>query len=460
MRRAAVRVCLVLLAAIAAPLSAYAQTSILTQHYDNARTGQNTDETILTPTNVNSTTFGKLFVLGVDGQVYAQPLYVPGVTIPGKGTHNVLYIATEHDDVYAFDADAGGAPLWYVTFLVNGATTLSTADVGNIQDINPEIGITGTPAIDSTTKTLYVVAKTKESGALIYRLHALDITSGAEKFGGPVVLSGSAPGTAPDGNGTSVPFDTQWENQRPGLLLQGGYLFIGFASHGDTGPWHGWILAYNAITLAQTGIWNTSPNGGGNGIWGSGAGLAADSAGNAYIATGNGDDTVATPAPAPSKSIDFGDSVVRVSLANGNPTPTDYFTPYNQASMDAGDLDLGSGGVLIPPDQSGPYPHILIEAGKTGKIYVLNRDQLTSDGSHYCDGCSSDPEIVQSVVGIGGLWSMPAYWNGNIYTWGNGDHLKAFTLSGGRLSTSPTSQSAESNGFPGATPVVSFERHQ
>jgi hypothetical protein len=456
MRRAVAGACLFLLAIVVAPVSTFAQTPILTQHYDNARDGQNTDETILTRSNVNSTTFGKLFALGVDGQVYAQPLYVPGVVIPGQGTHNVLYVATEHDSVYAFDADAGGAPLWQVTFLVNGATTLATSDVGNTQDINPEIGITGTPVIDSSTNTLYVVANTKESGACVYRLHALDFTSGAEKFGGPVRLIASAPGTATDGTDGSVPFSSQWENQRPGLLLQGGYVYIGFASHGDNGPWHGWILAYNTATLAQTGVWNTSPNGRGNGIWGSGAGLSADSEGNAYIATGNGDDTVTTPAPAPSKTIDYGDSIVRVSLAGGNPTPTDYFTPYNQASLDAADTDVGSGGVLvIPQDQTGPYPHILLEAGKAGKMYVLNRDQMTSDGSHYCNGCTGDPEIIQSVIGFGGLWSMPAYWNGNVYIWGSGDHLKAYSLSGGLLSTSPTSQSAEETSFPGSTPTVS-----
>lgn len=449
------KLCLGLLLTVAAPLSARAQTPVLTQHYDNARDGQNTNETILTQSSVNSTTFGKLFALGVDGQVYAQPLYVPGVSIPGQGTHNVLYVATEHDSVYAFDADSGGAPLWQVTFLVNGATTLSTSDVGNTQDINPEIGITGTPVIDSSTNTLYVVANTKESGAYVYRLHALDITTGTEKFGGPMQLTASAPGTAPDGTDGSVPFSSQWENQRPGLLLQGGYVFIGFASHGDNGPWHGWILAYNATTLAQTGVWNTSPNGKGNGIWGAGSGLSADSEGNAYIATGNGDDTVTTPAPAPSKNIDYGDSLVRISLAGGNPTPTDYFTPFNQASLDASDADLGSGGVLVPPDQTGPYPHILIESGKSGKMYVVNRDQMTSDGSHYCNGCTSDPEIIQGVVGFGGLWSMPSYWNGNVYIWGSGDVLKAYSLSAGLLSTSPTSQSAEESGFPGSTVAVS-----
>lgn len=436
-------------------LSAPAQTSILTQHYDNARTGQNTSESTLTPANVNSSSFGKLFELPVDGYVYAQPLYVPNVAIPGQGTHNVLYVATEHDSVYAFDADTGGAPLWQDSFLINGATPLSPSDVGNTQDINPEIGITGTPVIDASRGTLYVVVNTKENGALIDRLHALDITTGAEKFGGPVEISGSVPGTAPDGNGSTVPFNVQWANQRPGLLLLNGYVYIGFSSHGDNGPWHGWILAYNALTLQQTGIWCTSPNGKGNGIWGAGSGLAADSEGNAYMATGNGDYTVTVPAPPPSTTIDFGDSIVRVNLANGVPIPTDYFTPYNQQSLDDSDADLGSGGTLVVPDQTGPYPHILIEAGKQGRIYVLNRDQMTSDGSHYCNGCSTDPEIVQTVNGIDGLWSMPAYWNGNIYVWGNGDHLKAFSLSAGQLSASPTSQSSESSNFPGSTPVVS-----
>ena len=445
--------CLLLVLVIAHRASA--QQSILTQHYDNARTGQNTNELSLTPANVNSASFGKLFELSVQGYVYAQPLYVPSVPIPGHGTHNVLYVATEHDMVYAFDADTGGAPLWQVNFLINGATTLSTSDVGGTQDINPELGITGTPVIDSTTGTLYVVVNTKESGALIYRLHALDITTGAEKFGGPVQITGSVPGTAPDGNGTTVPFNIQWANQRPGLLLLNGYVFIGFSSHGDNGPWHGWILGYNASSLKQTGIWCTSPNGKGNGIWGAGSGLSADANSNTYVATGNGDDTVTTPAPAPSTTIDYGDSIVRVSLTNGVPIPTDYFTPYNQGSLDAADSDLGSGGVLVVPDQGGPYPHILIQAGKQGRIYVVNRDKMTNDGSHYCNGCTSDPEIVQTVNGIGGLWSMPGYWNGNVYVWGSGDHLKAFSLTAGALSASPTSQSGETSGFPGSTPVIS-----
>lgn len=446
---------LLVLATLLMSLPSSAQTSILTQHYNTARTGQNTAETVLNPTNVNSTTFGKLFSLTVDGYVYAQPLYVAALAIPGNGTHNVLYVATEHDSLYAFDADTG-SQLWMVSFLINGATTLSTSNVGGTQDINPEIGITGTPTIDPTTNTLYIVVNTLESGNIIYRLHAIDITTGAEKLGGPVLMTASVPGTAPDGNGSTVPLNPQWANQRPGLLLLNGFIYIGFSSHGDNGPWHGWLLGYDKTTLAQTGVWCTSPNGKGNGIWGAGSGLAADAAGSIYVSTGNGDDTVTTPAPPPSTTIDYGDSIVRVGLTNGVPVPTDYFTPWNQASLDGADEDLGSGGVLVVPDQTtAPFEHILIQSGKQGEVYVVNRDKMTSDGSHYCNGCTSDPEIIQSISSGAGLWSMPAYWNSQIYLWGNGGHLEAYSLTNDMLSQSPTSKSAESSNFPGSTPVVS-----
>ncbi len=441
-------------------LGASAQTSVLTQHYDNGRTGQNTAETALTPTNVNSTLFGKLFALGVDGQVYAQPLYVPGVAISGQGTHNVVYIATEHDSVYAFDADTG-AKLWKVTLLTNGGTAVPSSDVVAL-DINPEIGITGTPVIDPSTKTLYAVAKSLETGNFVQRLHAIDITSGVEKFGGPVVITAAVPGTGSGSTTGTLAFNSQWENQRPGLLLLNGYVYIGFAAHGDNGPWHGWVLSYNAATLAQAGAWCASPNGIGSGLWGSGAGLAADSLSGSrlFVATGNGDypvtgNVVPTPPPAPSASVDFGDSIVRLSSTGGSITPTDYFTPYNTASLDGADTDLGSGGVLIPPDQTGPYQHILIEVGKQGRIYILNRDAMTSDGSHFCKGCSSDPEIVGTVNGNGGLWAAPAYWNGNVYFVGSGDYLKVYSLSNGMLSASPTSQSASATNYPGSTPVIS-----
>jgi hypothetical protein len=461
-RRFATRVLLAVISLFAVTLTVSAQTSILTQHYDNGRTGQNTNETILTTTNVNSTSFGKLFTLPVDGYVYAQPLYVPGVAVSGKGTHNVLYVATEHDSLYAFDADTGGTPLWQISFIVNGGSTVPNGNVST-GDIVPEIGITGTPTIDSTTNTLYVVSKTLEAGVYFLRLHAIDITSGAEKFGGPVVLTGSLPGTGSGSVSGTLTFDTQWENQRPGLLLLNGFVYVGFAAHGDNGPWHGWILSYKASNLQAAGVWCTSPNGIGSGLWSSGAGLAADTSGTGriFVSTGNGDfpvtgNVVPNPAPAPSSSVDFGDSIVQLTLSStGQITPTDYFTPFNTASLDGADTDLGSGGVIIPPDQTGTFPHLLVESGKQGRLYIVNRDKLTSDGSHFCNGCSTDPEVVETVNAISGLWSMPAYWNGNMYFWGNGDSLKAFSFANGTLSVSPTSQSAETNGFPGATPVVS-----
>ncbi|MFZ3217886.1 MAG: chitobiase/beta-hexosaminidase C-terminal domain-containing protein [Candidatus Acidiferrales bacterium] len=432
------------------------------QHYDMLRTGQNTAETALTPTNVNATTFGKLFALSVDGQVYAQPLYMPNVTVSGHGSHNVVYVATENDSLYAFDGDIGGAPLWMITLLTNGGTAVPNTDVV-AGDINPEIGVTGTPVIDPSSGTLYVVAKSLENGNFVQRLHAIDITSGAEKFGGPVVLQPSVPGTGSGSTTGTLPFSSQWENQRPGLLLLNGYVYVGFASHGDNGPWHGWVLSFNASTLQAAGAWCTSPNGIGGGIWGAGSGLAADTVGTGriFVSTGNGDypatgNVVPNPAPAPSASVDFGDSIVQLTTSStGQITPTDYFTPYNSASLDSGDTDLGSGGVLIPPNQGGPYPHILIEVGKQGRIYVINRDAMTSDGSHHCNNCSSDPEIIQTVNGNGGLWGAPAYWNGNVYFLGTSDYLRAYSLSNGLLSTSPKSESANITNYPGSTPVIS-----
>jgi hypothetical protein len=461
-RHFAIRVSLAAIGLLAGALSVTAQTSILTQHYDNGRNGQNTSETLLTTANVNATNFGKLFTLPVDGYVYAQPLYVPNVAVSGKGTHNVVYVATEHDSLYAFDADTGGAPLWQISFIVNGGSTVPNGNVST-GDIVPEIGITGTPVIDSTTNTLYVVSKTLEGATYFLRLHAIDITSGAEKFGGPVVMSASVPGTGSGSVSGTLAFDTQWENQRPGLLLLNGFVYVGFAAHGDNGPWHGWILSYQASNLHAAGAWCTSPNGIGSGLWASGSGLAADTTGTGriFVSTGNGDypvsgNVVPNPAPAPSSNVDFGDSIVQLTLSStGQLTPTDYFTPYNTASLDGADTDLGSGGVIIPPDQAGTFPHLLVESGKQGRLYIVNRDKMTSDGSHFCNGCSTDPEVVETVNGISGLWSMPAYWNGNMYFWGNGDHLKAYSFVNGTLSQSPTSQSAETNGFPGATPVIS-----
>ena len=479
LRMSAVACVLVLLSA----LCAMAQTNVVTQHYDISRTGLNANETVLTPANVNMTTnpngFGKLFSYPVDGWVYAQPLYLPGVTMgagtPQAGTtHGVLFIATEHDSVYAFDADsnagANANPLWHITLLDAahgapvGATTVPNGDVST-GDIVPEIGITGTPVIDPVTNTMYVVGKTKESGTYVQRLHALDVTTGTEKFGGPVVLSGSVPGNGSGSSGGTLNWDPKWQNNRPGLLLLNGIVYLGFGSHGDNGPWHGWILAYNASNLQRTGLWCASPNGSADGIWMSGSGLAADVPdpvghpfGRMFTSTGNGSHSAPVNTTVPliyDNTMNYGDSIIKLDLANGVPTMNssgtvvgDDFTPHDQASLNNGDTDQGSGGVLLLPDAVGGGKRLLTQVGKTGRVYLLDRENLGG----YNPSNSKDPGEAASVAG---MWSMPAYWNGNIYYWGNGDTLKAFSISNGVLSSSPASSSAESYGFPGATPTVS-----
>ena len=435
---------------------------VLTQHNDNGRTGQNLNEAILTLSNVNATTFGKLFSMPVDGYVYAQPLYMPNVSIAG-GTHNVLYAATEGDSVFAFDADTG-AQLWQASLIdtahgaTSGETTVSASqlqtDLGDpgCTDLIPQVGITSTPVIDPSTGTIYVEAKSSESnGTILHRLHMLDITTGAEKPSGPVVITATVAG---------VTFDALTQLNRPGLLLSNGTVYIGYASHCDDGPWHGWLFAYNASTLAQTAVYISTPNGqGAGGIWMSGAGISADSSGNIFVATGNG----------AFDATDEGDSIVKL---NGSTLAlTDYFTPFNQGDLDAKDFDLGSGGVLLLPDQAGAHPHELVEAGKGGQeldlttslggiIYVVDRDQMTTNNSHYCSSScnNTDPEIVQEIQNVGSLpwlFAMPAYWSNTVYFWGSSDVLRAYTLTNGQLGTSPSSSATVSFGFPGATPSIS-----
>jgi hypothetical protein len=442
---------------------------VLTQHNDNGRTGQNLNEAILTLSSVNATTFGKVFSMSVDGYVYAQPLYMPNVSIAG-GTHNVLYAATEGDSVFAFDADTG-AQLWQASLIdtahgaTSGETTVSATQLQNdlgdsgCTDLIPQVGITSTPVIDPSTGTIYVEAKSSESnGTILHRLHMLDITSGAEKSSGPVVITATVPGTSE--GGSTITFNPLTQLNRPGLLLSNGTVYIGYASHCDDGPWHGWLFAYNASTLAQTAVFISTPNGqGAGGIWMSGSGISADSSGNIFVATGNGN----------YDATDEGDSIVKL---NGSSLAlTDYFTPFNQGDLDAKDFDLGSGGVLLLPDQAGAHPHELVEAGKGGQeldlttslggiIYVVDRDQMTTSNSHYCSSScnNTDPEIVQEIQNAGNLpwlWAMPAYWNNTVYFWGSSDVLKAYTLTNGLLSTSPSSSSSITFGFPGATPSIS-----
>jgi len=442
-------------------LSVRAQVSVTTWHNDIARTGQNLNETTLNTSNVNTNQFGKLFSQPVDGYVYTQPLYLPNLMVGGE-SHNVVFVATEHDSVYAFDADnnsgSNASPLWFASLLTAahgaaaGATTIS-ASTGS--DIYPEIGITGTPVIDPVSGTLYVVGATLEGINYVQRLHALDVTSGAEKFGGPVVIKASVSGTGNGSVNSTLTFDPEWENQRPGLLLLNGIVYVGFAAHQDDGPFHGWVLAYEASTLKQTSAFCVSPNGTAGGIWMGGAGLAAEVIdpvnhpfGRMFVASGNGDYTAAKPfAP----GMDYGDTILNLDLTNGVPTVQDSFTPSIQATDDMYDGDQGAGGLLILSNQTtGNYPHLLVQAGKSGEVYLLNRENL---GGYNTSG----DQVVQGLpyeVGNVGTWTMPAYWNGAIYYWAQNDTLKMFSLADGQL-TGPTAVSSETYGFPGANPAIS-----
>ena len=419
-----------------------ASTAVLTYHNNNLRTGQNVSETMLTTANVNTTTFGKLFTLAVDGQLFAQPLYVPGVMV-GTQVHNLLFVATEHDSVYAWDADtASTTPVWRTSFInpASGVTTIPCGEAasGDCATINPEFGITSTPVIDASTETLYVVAATKEvSGSTtnyVYRLHALSITTGTEKFSGPVEIQATS---------GLVTFNPKQHLQRPGLLLVNGVVYIGFGSHGDMAPWYGWLLGYNASTLQRVMVFNTAPRAGGASIWQSGGGPAADANGNIYFNTGNGG------FDANSGGGDYGDSVVKLSSTG---TVLDYFTPYNQASLDAVDNDLGSSGLVLLPDQSGTYAHVLIGAGKQGVIYTVNRDNM---GKYNAGGNQNIQSlaVLTSGPGSGGLFGSPAYWNGNVYFSAWNDYVRAFQVTNGLLAQ--TSHSAITLAYPGSTPSVS-----
>ena len=447
--------------------SAYAQTNVTTQHNDIARTGANTNETILTTSNVNTNTFGRLFSQSVDGYVYAQPLYVAGVTL-GSGTaqagttHNVVFVATEHDSVYAFDADSNGganaSALWHASLLdtahgaAAGATTVPYTDLGTT-DIQPEVGITATPVIDTTSKTLYVVSKTKENGTYVQRLHALDITTGLEKFAGPKTITATVPGVGTGSSGGNLTFDPKWENNRPALLLLNGIVYIAFAAHGDNGPWHGWILAYNAGTLNQTGAWSPSANSFGSGIWMSGAGLAADVPsgkpyGRMFAVTGNGSFDAT---PTYTNTMSYGDSIIRIDLTNGTFAVQDDFTPHDQASLNGADLDQAAGGAVLLPDSVGGGGRQLVQLGKSGRVYVVNRESLGG----YNVNNSTDPE-ESGITLSGGLWGSPAYWNGKVYIWAKSSNLKAYGFANGAFtSTTPTSTSSQSAGTYSPSPSIS-----
>jgi regulation of enolase protein 1 (concanavalin A-like superfamily) len=429
--------------------SVFGQVNVTTWRNDNARTGQYLNESVLSPSNVNSNTFGKLFSYGVDGNVYAQPLYVANVSIAGKGTHNVIYVATEHNSVYAFDADSNAGvnatPLWAVN--LGSSAAVPNNDFGNrygpFHAITPEVGITGTPVIDVNSRTLYVDAFTHEGASYFHRLHALDITSGAEKFGGPKQVSASVAGTGAGSVNGVIAFDAKQHLQRTALTLVNGVVYAAYCGYADTDPYHGWILGYSTSTLSQVQVFNDTPNGSEGGIWMSGSGLSADSNNNLFVAIGNGDFNANVG------GTNYGNGLIKMS--SSSLSVTDYFTPYNYASLNASDTDFGSGGVLLLPDQPGSAPHLMVNAGKEGRIYLINRDNL----GHFNSGFDNVVQTIPGALGGNGCFDTPAYFNNTVYYIGDGDVARAFPLSNGKLATTPSSKGTHAFNFPGASPVIS-----
>ena len=422
-------------------------TDVLTYHNDNARTGQNLTESLLTTSNVK-TSFHQLFQDSVDGRVDAQPLIKTQVSVPGQGTHNVLYVVTENDTVYAFDADSAGPPLWHVSVL--GAGEIASDDRGCSQ-VTPQIGITSTPVIDPNAGpngTIYIVAMSKtSSGTTTYfqRIHALDMTTGAEEFGGPVTVTATfAPGPA---------FVPKQYKERTGLLLLGGQLITAWASHCDDAPYNGWIMAYDQNTLAQTSVLDITPNGSEGAIWQAGGGLAADNSGYIYFLDGNGTwDTKVNTNGFPTNN-DFGNSFMKLSNSSGLKV-SDFFEPFNTVSESDGDTDLGSGGAMVLPDMTdstNTTRHLAVGAGKDGNIYLLDRDNMGKFNS------ANNSNAYQVLAGAldNGEWSAPAYFNGTLYYGGVSVQLQAFTFSQARLVMMPSSVSTETYGYPGATPSIS-----
>ncbi len=465
---------------MAAP--ARAQVNVVTAHNDIARTGQNLNETILTPLNVNPNQFGKLFSQPTYGLALAQPLYVSNVTIPGLGTHNVVYVSTQADTVYAFDADTNGGsngkPLWMVSFLTN------TAPAGTYTNNH---GIIGTPVIDLGSGTMYVVSSDYQSGVATYRLHALDITTGAEKFNGPFLVQASVPGTGAGSVGGVLNFDPSSQTQHAGLLLLHGVLYTAYSSVNDEGVWHGWILSYNASTLQPINVFCTSPNGTEAGIWMAGAGLAAEVSdptkpyGRMFVPTANGTYQINAPTvagqPYSNPLNSYGMSVLDLDLTGGVMTVEDIFTPFNEAVLNSQDADLGSGGPVLLPTQtlaSGNTVMPLVEVGKSGKIYILDRNNL---GGFHSGGDQVVQEVQTPEAGADnwgeGVWGTEAYWNNNIYSGGTnsspdslgsysspeGTGITAYSFVNGVLSTTPTSTSQDLFEYPPPTPSISANQN-
>jgi hypothetical protein len=430
-----------------------ATVSVLTYHNDNARTGQNLNETILTPSNVNSSNFGKIGFLSVTGLVDAEPLYVPNLTINGS-ERNVVFVTTEHDLVYAFDGDSF-AQLWQVSLLGANETTSDNRGCGQV---TPEIGVTSTPVIDPTAGphgTMWVVAMSKnDSGNYYQRLHALDITTGAELSGSPVTVQAAYPGTGDNSSNGNVIFDPKQYKERPGLLLLNGVVYTGWSSHCDDGPYTAWVIGYNGSTLQQTTVADLTPNGHKGSLWMAGAGIAADSSNFLYFLVANGTFDTTLDANGFPLHQDYGNAFMKLSTSNNQLAIVDYFTMHNTVSESNGDVDLGSGGALVLPDMTDANNvtrHLAVGAGKDSIIYLCDRDSM---GKFNPNSDSIYQEITSDGIS-GGVWAMPAYFNNTLYYGGVGDNLKAFSFLAAKLVTPPSSASPEAFGYPGVTPSIS-----
>lgn len=432
-------------------LGSASATDVVTYHNDIARTGQNQQETILTTSNVNSSGFGKLFTMPVDGFIDAEPLYLSTLTING-GTHNVLYVVTENDSVYAFDADSGSV-LWQVSLLQSGETPAGDFGCGQI---SPQIGITSTPVIDRSSGphgTIYVVAMSKTSSSTYFqRIHALDVTTGQEEFGGPVAVQATYPGNGDNSHNGKVVFDPSKYAERAGLLLLNKVVYTAWTSHCDSRPYTGWVIGYNESTLAQTSVIDVTPNGNEGAIWQAGGGLASDRS-SIYFLDANGTfDTTLNGQGFPS-SGDYGNAFVRLSTAKGQLAVADYFEMFNGVSESDADEDLGSGGImLLPPmkDSGGTTHNLAIGAGKDSNIYIVDRTNMGKFNAN-------QNNIYQEIDGAlaGGVWADPAFFANSVYYGPQGNQLMQFHFSNAKLSTSATSKSSANFEYPGSTPSVS-----
>lgn len=419
-------------------------------HNDLARTGQMLAETALTLANVNSARFGKLRFLPADGKVDGQPLFVTNLTM-GAATHNVVYVVTEHNSIYAYDADSGAA-LWQIS--LNGTGETSSADVG-CQDLTPEIGITSTPVIDRSRGphgALYAVAMTTDAGGNVHhRLHAIDLATGAELLGGPTEITATYPGSGAEGSNGILTFTPALHTVRAALTLVNGTIYMGWTAHCMSGNYNGWLMAYSAATLKQTGVLPVTPNGSQGSIWMAGSGMASDGT-SIYFIDGNGTfGTNLNPQGFPADG-DLGDSFIKLS-ATPAPVVTDYFAMSDVVAQAAADNDFGSGGAMLLPDQTtsaGTVKHLAVGAGKDNKIYVVDRDNMGKFNP-------SANNIWQELSGVlaGGIWGSPAYFNNVVYYGGQTDALKALPVTNALLATTPSSQSPTRFPYPGATPAIS-----